>query len=318
MKCPHCNAELPDDSKFCNYCGEKLNIRTAERENDTRPRDEKFDYVDHYVRPVNEEKEPVKEQKLWVIFSIIGAGVLFAVVALLTFYGIKTHQKTVISAVSTTVAEESMTSQSLETETEPLESSITEITRNEELETETIISDSSEEPSVETAEPETEVFTETAPPETVAEETTVTEAVTEAPFVSKEEREYGGMIYMFSDTEAVLKRCYSSDAVIALSDKIYGIQNTAIYEGAFSGCTHITHMDLPEGIKTISANAFAGCTSLQEVVIPPTVTEIGAGAFSGIPNLIVIGTPGSFAESYASANGYPFKEGVTVSPFLGQ
>ena len=58
-----------------------------------------------------------------------------------------------------------------------------------------------------------------------------------------------------------------------------------IKEGAFAGCADITKVYLLDGLITIEANAFSDCTSLVEIAIPETVTRIGQGAFSGCEKL---------------------------------
>ena len=43
--------------------------------------------------------------------------------------------------------------------------------------------------------------------------------------------------------------------------------NTTI-NNAFTGCTSLTKVAMPEGVTAIGNNAFTGCTSLPEVAIP--------------------------------------------------
>ena len=60
--------------------------------------------------------------------------------------------------------------------------------------------------------------------------------------------------------------------------------------GAFRGCTGLTEIIIPEGVTNISG-AFSGCTELAEIVIPEGVTSIGSGAFSGCTELAEIIIP---------------------------
>jgi len=66
---------------------------------------------------------------------------------------------------------------------------------------------------------------------------------------------------------------------------------TAIQSNAFSGCSGLTTLILPEGLKSIGSNAFKNCTSLKEVVIPSSVDSIGSSAFYGCSALTKITIP---------------------------
>lgn len=54
---------------------------------------------------------------------------------------------------------------------------------------------------------------------------------------------------------------------------------TNIGISAFNGCKSLTSITIPDGITKIADSMFAYCTSLTEVVIPGSVTSIGRSAF---------------------------------------
>ncbi|MDE5902940.1 MAG: leucine-rich repeat domain-containing protein, partial [Muribaculaceae bacterium] len=56
---------------------------------------------------------------------------------------------------------------------------------------------------------------------------------------------------------------------------------TTIGDYAFSDCTSLTSLSIPEGVTEIGGAAFNGCTSLTSIAIPEGVTEIGGEAFKG-------------------------------------
>ena len=56
---------------------------------------------------------------------------------------------------------------------------------------------------------------------------------------------------------------------------------------AFSGCTNLTSIVIPESVTMIGDNAFYGCSSLVSVNIPQNVTSIGYDAFGGCTSLPV-------------------------------
>ena len=58
---------------------------------------------------------------------------------------------------------------------------------------------------------------------------------------------------------------------------------TAI-DGAFTGCTELQSVSIPNSIKTISG--FTGCTNLKTILIPESVTTIYGGTFEGCTNLL--------------------------------
>lgn len=104
---------------------------------------------------------------------------------------------------------------------------------------------------------------------------------------------------------------------------------TRTFTEAFTGCTNLRSISLPEGftllgantfynlknlvkcklpstLKTINNNAFTGCTSLRDITLPPSITSIGQGAFTGgtqlggdiyLPNLVSLGSYGIFNGS---------------------
>ena len=53
-----------------------------------------------------------------------------------------------------------------------------------------------------------------------------------------------------------------------------------IAEKAFSGCSDLTSVTLPNSVLSIGASAFWGCSSLTSIIIPNSVTSIGTYAFS--------------------------------------
>ena len=54
---------------------------------------------------------------------------------------------------------------------------------------------------------------------------------------------------------------------------------------AFSNCTALASVSIPESVKSIEGYAFSGCTSLTSFTIPESVTSIGTGVFSDCTSL---------------------------------
>lgn len=60
---------------------------------------------------------------------------------------------------------------------------------------------------------------------------------------------------------------------------------------SFGWCSSLVEVTIPEGIKEIPASAFLECSSLQKVTLPTTVRTIGDSAFQGCESLYEINLP---------------------------
>ena len=85
--------------------------------------------------------------------------------------------------------------------------------------------------------------------------------------------------------------------------KYYGIE----YLAAFSGCSSLFEIELPETLKVIGSAAFYDCDSLLEIVLPKTLKEIGSQAFRYCRSLQEIEIPEGVreieSETFSSCTG---------------
>jgi hypothetical protein len=69
-----------------------------------------------------------------------------------------------------------------------------------------------------------------------------------------------------------------------------------IGKGAFWGCTYLTDVSLPDGLKSLSENLFSRCASLEAINIPASVTSIKNFAFSLCTSLRTVEIPAGVRE----------------------
>ena len=68
---------------------------------------------------------------------------------------------------------------------------------------------------------------------------------------------------------------------------------TSIGNYAFSGCTGLTSITIPQRMTSIGERSFYNCTGLTSINIPNSVTSIGVCAFLSCINLTSITIPNS-------------------------
>ncbi|MBO7476711.1 MAG: leucine-rich repeat protein [Salinivirgaceae bacterium] len=105
-----------------------------------------------------------------------------------------------------------------------------------------------------------------------------------------------GIRYRVTDVDSVVvaPSTYSGNVTIPSSvtaGNTYYVKG--IYDNAFSNCTNLTSVYIPNGVKKINNSAFNGCTSLTSVYIPNGVTSLGNNVFAGCTSLTSIYIPNS-------------------------
>jgi len=94
--------------------------------------------------------------------------------------------------------------------------------------------------------------------------------------------------------------CKDTDIIIPSvspdGDKVISIGNSA-----FSSCSNLTSVTIPDSVTSIGNYAFYGCSSLTSITIPDSVTSIGNYAFYGCSSLTSVTIPDSVTNIGNSA-----------------
>ena len=77
-----------------------------------------------------------------------------------------------------------------------------------------------------------------------------------------------------------ISRYTGVDAEVVIPSEIDGKKVTSIGRDAFSWCSSLSSITIPDGVTSIDDYAFFGCTSLTSIIIPDSVTSIGCYAFA--------------------------------------
>ena len=128
-----------------------------------------------------------------------------------------------------------------------------------------------------------------------------TEEIEQETFVS------GDYEYIVLEDGTVEITGYSgSEQILIIPNVLDGKTITGIGDSAFSYCSSLTEINIPDSVTSIGDYAFSGCSSLTEITIPGSVTSIGDDAFSWCDNLTITVSHDSYAEQYCKDNYFEY------------
>ena len=123
---------------------------------------------------------------------------------------------------------------------------------------------------------------------------------TQTPGDNDQDDEQGGeviepakLIFEKTDAGYSVTGYEGTPTVVVIPDTHEGLPVTSIGGSAFSGCTSLTSITIPDSVTSIGGSAFSGCDSLASVTIPDSVTSIGDYAFAYCTFLASVTIPDS-------------------------
>ena len=106
--------------------------------------------------------------------------------------------------------------------------------------------------------------------------------------VEEENTKYHGKDNCLIYTEAKILILGCQNSVVPNDGSV-----TSIGSSAFSGCSGLTSIIIPDSVTSIGSSAFNGCSGLTSIIIPDSVTSIGSSAFFGCSGLTSVTIPDS-------------------------
>ena len=100
---------------------------------------------------------------------------------------------------------------------------------------------------------------------------------------------------------------YAFSGCSSLTSVIIPNSVTSIGDAAFSGCERLTSVTIPNSVTSIGWSTFSGCRSLTTITIPNSVTIIECGAFSSCSSLTTITIPNSVTKIEGGVFGGAFQ-----------
>ena len=113
-----------------------------------------------------------------------------------------------------------------------------------------------------------------------------------------------GITYQLEGKVYKITGADKSITVANIPAALFGVPVTSISHFAFTRCTSLTSVTIPDSVTSIGEYAFKDCTSLTSITIPDSVTYIGEAAFLNCSSLTSV-TIGNGVKS------------ISYSAFLG-
>jgi hypothetical protein len=138
---------------------------------------------------------------------------------------------------------------------------------------------------------------------TTIQKTTTTTILTTTTTILQQQ--YGDFTYTVNTNNTVTITKYSgAGGTVIIPSTINSMPVVGIGSSAFSSCTGLASVVIPDSVTSIGDTAFEYCSSLTSVTIPNSVTSIGAGVFGYCSGLTSVTIGNSVTSIGHGAFGY--------------
>lgn len=120
------------------------------------------------------------------------------------------------------------------------------------------------------------------------------------------------VVYVFDTYNVTTIGSGAFTSCSALTGVVMPNSITSIESDAFIGCNALADITIPEQVKTIGDRAFANCSALTSIVIPGNVETVGGYAFAGCSKLADIVVERNTPPTIQSTTFSNFKATLTV------
>ena len=119
--------------------------------------------------------------------------------------------------------------------------------------------------------------------------------------------------YTINSGKVTITKYLGNDTSVEIPSNINGYPVTSLGNSAFSRCSDLTIITIPDSVTSIGEYTFEYCTGLTSITIPNSVTSMGGDAFSNCSNLISITIPSSVTSiGYDPFGGCDSLSSITV------
>lgn len=119
----------------------------------------------------------------------------------------------------------------------------------------------------------------------------------------------GKLTYNEAGAVTTLGSVFAGKPIKSFPELYYFNALTAISDNAFNGCSQLTSIRLPKGLKKIGAAAFKDCSKLPQINLSTGINEIGSSAFDGCKALEAIELP----DGVATIEDYTFRNCFSIT-----